>query len=198
MVFPLPRFIRVVRVEAAALVAFAFAFGAGCGSRVTVDEPDEMDDVQEIPVDPFEAPPGCTSAAYWKEGESLQGMNPGEACVGCHASDPEGAAPLLRFAGTVYPTAHEPDDCIGGPTSPEASAWVEVTGKDGTLINTPVVENGNFYFFAATTTLEFPYTARVIQNGIPRAMKTPQTSGDCNGCHTQEGKNGAPGRIVLP
>jgi hypothetical protein len=26
-------------------------------------------------------------------------------------------------------------------------------------------------------------------------MTTPQTIGDCNGCHTQSGSNGAPGRI---
>jgi len=29
-------------------------------------------------------------------------------------------------------------------------------------------------------------------------MTAPQTSGDCNGCHTQTGANGAPGRITLP
>jgi hypothetical protein len=29
-------------------------------------------------------------------------------------------------------------------------------------------------------------------------MSTLQSSGDCNGCHTEQGKNGAPGRIFLP
>jgi len=30
------------------------------------------------------------------------------------------------------------------------------------------------------------------------AMTTPQTDGDCNGCHTELGSNDAPGRIMLP
>jgi hypothetical protein len=29
-------------------------------------------------------------------------------------------------------------------------------------------------------------------------MTAEQTSGDCNGCHTPAGADGAPGRIVFP
>jgi predicted CXXCH cytochrome family protein len=29
-------------------------------------------------------------------------------------------------------------------------------------------------------------------------MMTPQETGDCNSCHTEQGRNGAPGRILLP
>lgn len=29
-------------------------------------------------------------------------------------------------------------------------------------------------------------------------MSTPQTSTDCNACHTEQGANGAQGRIVRP
>jgi hypothetical protein len=29
-------------------------------------------------------------------------------------------------------------------------------------------------------------------------MSTPQTDGDCNGCHTQDGVDKTPGRIILP
>ena len=43
-----------------------------------------------------------------------------------------------------------------------------------------------------------PFTAKVTHQGRERAMTTTQTSGDCNGCHTQAGANGAPGRITLP
>ena len=43
-----------------------------------------------------------------------------------------------------------------------------------------------------------PFTAKVTYQGRERAMTAPQTSGDCNGCHTQAGANGAPGRITLP
>jgi len=30
------------------------------------------------------------------------------------------------------------------------------------------------------------------------AMSALQTTGDCNGCHTEAGASGAPGRIQLP
>jgi len=31
-----------------------------------------------------------------------------------------------------------------------------------------------------------------------RRMTTPQFDGDCNACHTQDGLQNAPGRIVVP
>jgi hypothetical protein len=43
-----------------------------------------------------------------------------------------------------------------------------------------------------------PFTAEVIYQGQSVSMTTPQTSGDCNSCHTESGANGAPGRIVVP
>ncbi|HJX65368.1 MAG TPA: hypothetical protein VJ860_15605 [Polyangia bacterium] len=44
-----------------------------------------------------------------------------------------------------------------------------------------------------------PYTAKVVNgSGIERVMVSTASSGDCNGCHTQTGANGAPGRITLP
>ncbi len=43
-----------------------------------------------------------------------------------------------------------------------------------------------------------PYRAKVTSAQGERAMAAEQTSGDCNGCHTTEGANGAPGRIVSP
>jgi hypothetical protein len=43
-----------------------------------------------------------------------------------------------------------------------------------------------------------PFRAKVVADGRERVMLMPQTNGDCNACHTESGKNGAPGRIVLP
>ena len=54
---------------------------------------------------------------------------------------------------------------------------------------------GNFY---STTTITPPYTAKVTYQGRERIMPVPQTNGACNSCHTQNGTNGAPGRITLP
>jgi len=43
-----------------------------------------------------------------------------------------------------------------------------------------------------------PFKAKVTYMGRERAMNAAQTSGDCNACHTQNGTNSAPGRILLP
>jgi len=41
-------------------------------------------------------------------------------------------------------------------------------------------------------------TARVVRGDQERVMLSPQMDGDCNSCHTENGANGAPGRIVAP
>jgi len=143
--------------------------------------------------------PVCTSGVSWPPGaDGDPMMNPGQTCVTCHQNDPEAEAPLLLFGGTVYTTKHEPNDCLGGSTNTSDNLWVEITDASGTVINVPVNEAGNFYRYTAIGTLALPYTAKVYKNGLARAMATPQTSGDCNGCHTQDGANGAPGRIMMP
>ena len=43
-----------------------------------------------------------------------------------------------------------------------------------------------------------PYRARVRANGRVRPMGDVQTNGDCNVCHTEQGREGAPGRILWP
>ena len=57
---------------------------------------------------------------------------------------------------------------------------------------------GNFWQFGDAVDLVMPITARVIQGDKVLAMATPVDTGDCNTCHTQEGKESAPGRIILP
>ncbi len=145
--------------------------------------------------DPFSAPPICTSGTSWNRGnrESPK-MNPGKACIACHQTNRE--APRFLAAGTVYPTAHEPDLC-NAPSDVVAGAVVELTAADGVVRRLPVNSVGNFYL-EGTSGLTKPYRARLLYQGRVRAMATPQQDGDCNGCHTQSGINGAPGRIVLP
>ena len=86
-------------------------------------------------------------------------MNPGLGCIACHSKRSD--APTLTLAGTVYPTAHEPNLCDGASSAIYSDATIVVTGAE-------------------------------------RMMGVAQTLGDCNSCHTQDGANGAPGRIVLP
>jgi hypothetical protein len=119
-------------------------------------------------------------------------MAPGQACISCHTAN---GGPSFVIAGTVFPTAHEPNNCDGanGTTN---GAMVVITDKNGTVHNVSVNSVGNFYL--ASQTLALPFTAQVVQNGKTRAMGTPQSTGDCNSCHTENGANGAPGRIMLP
>jgi hypothetical protein len=117
-------------------------------------------------------------------------MNPGRACIMCHSTM---NGPALTIAGTVYPTAHEPDLCNGANGS--NGARVVITGADGvTQTLTPGV-SGNFN---SRTRVMTPFKAKVTYMGRERAMAAAQTSGDCNSCHTQTGANAAPGRILLP
>lgn len=54
---------------------------------------------------------------------------------------------------------------------------------------------GNFFF---NGNLAKPYTAKVVSDVGERLMVTPHQDGDCNKCHTADGAEGAPGRVVVP
>lgn len=147
--------------------------------------------------DPFDVPAQCTSNDFWPaySNEGDKDMHPGVACIACHtkehAEEPE--AVIFSIAGTVYPTAHEPDNCMAIGVG---DATVEITEADGTVTNLDVRASGNFFF--KKTGFAYPYTARVLFDGRERVMHAAQTDGDCNACHTQDGLNDAPGRILLP
>jgi hypothetical protein len=116
-------------------------------------------------------------------------MQPGAPCIACHASG-GGEAPLFAIAGTVYPTLHEPTECNGA-----ANVTVVITDAMGQQISLTSNSAGNFSYQGAVVT---PYTAKVVSAAGTLAMATPQTTGDCNSCHTETGANGAPGRITAP
>ncbi len=170
----------------------------------------------------FDTPSVCTSETYWTRGDhESPRMYPGRACIACHTKEREG--PRFTVAGTVFPTAHEPDDCNGvaGP-----GPRVVITDAKGRTFTIPVNDVGNFGLELQSEDDEdgdddakgeeeedddddegvtktriavaFPYTAKVVSDGRERAMVTPQKDGDCNGCHTETGTNVAPGRIVAP
>jgi hypothetical protein len=141
---------------------------------------------------PLTAPPTCTSNMNWLGGnEGSANMNPGMACISCHASGGEG--PRFTIAGTVYPTGHEPDGCYGA--SGTSGAQVVITGADGRTLTLTPSSAGNF---SSSSSVAMPYNAKVVYMGRERAMGASQSTGDCNSCHTQNGANLAPGRIVLP
>lgn len=138
--------------------------------------------------------PTCTSNKTWTGGtDGSNDMQPGVACIACHRKS-GGEAPTFAVAGTVYPTVHEPDQCYG--VNGTTGVRVVITGADGAVITLTPSTSGNFSFQGS---LAQPFTAKVTDmNGGERVMSESQTTGDCNGCHTQAGSNSAPGRIIAP
>lgn len=148
-------------------------------------------------VDPYNTPPKCTSNTYWTGGDTKSAaMQPGLPCVTCHRLGGKATGKTFDVAGTVYPSAHEPNDCNGGP----AGVTVVITDANNQDHALAVNAAGNFYHadFFGFQKFPAPYRAKVVAGGKTRAMVAPQTDGDCNACHTQAGAQKAPGRIVAP
>ncbi len=146
-------------------------------------------------IPPRPAATSCTSGHHWteSEGNSSQ-MAPGQACRQCHLLlAPERA---YFFMGTVFPSLHEEDDCAAPPPEDGVVEILDASGEVKLVLEPNAV--GNFVSTSVTTPFPMPYTARVRANGRVRAMTTPQRSGDCNACHTEQGSSNAPGRIVWP
>ena len=129
-------------------------------------------------------PGSCTSGKMWSGGNGPD-MAPGYDCLACHS---------FPAAGTIFPTAHEVNDCDGTAAN---GLKVVITGADGKVVTlTPSPTSGNFY---AGTAITPPFTAKVTDaSGGVRAMMSSQMVGNCNACHTVAGANGAPGRIMAP
>lgn len=121
-------------------------------------------------------------------------MHPGTACIACHLKPAGG--PRYAVAGTLYPTAHEPDDCNGVSFASAPGAQVVITDANGMVHTLEPNDVGSFYF--ESSSFAYPYRAKVVYQGRERAMLLEQKDGDCNTCHTQDGTQAAPGRIVLP
>jgi hypothetical protein len=131
----------------------------------------------------------CTSGTTWAQGTpASELMHPGKTCIACHSAM---QGPSYVLAGTVYPTTHEPNDCNGASAPNLSVLIIDATGKTHTM---PVNAAGNFM---RVTSIPMPYRAMVVNGAKVREMKTPQTDGDCNGCHSEQG-NHAPGRVMSP
>jgi hypothetical protein len=133
----------------------------------------------------------CLSGMKWTGGDSESPeMHPGSDCIACHAS---GEGPRFLVAGTVYQKLDEPIDCYGAE-----GAVVRLTDGKGKLTTLTTNKAGNFMLRFRGNTFAMPFTAKVMFKGNERVMATPQSTGNCAGCHTARGAAGAPGRILLP
>lgn len=153
---------------------------------------------------PYDTPEVCTCAGMpmgsctWLGGDhESPDMHPGRACVDCHSK--KFNAPKLWVGGTVYPTAHEPDDCFGFDGLLEDTI-VEITDATMATFTMPVRKSGNFYWTKSKGLITMPIKARVIRGTQVRAMAAAVDNGDCNTCHTLTGAGTppAPGRIMAP
>jgi mono/diheme cytochrome c family protein len=138
----------------------------------------------------------CTSGVHWTQGNTGSDlMHPGGACIACHSTTQGG--PAMSFAGTVFPTLHEPDDCNGS----KAPITVVVKDRRGKTVTMQTNAAGNFFVLTdaiADLNLRPPFTVEVREPGkTARKMGRTITGGDCNGCHTMAG-NGPPGRVLEP
>lgn len=161
----------------------------------------------EIGKSPYDTPKDvCTSDTFWTRGEiESNDMFPGQACNKCHTA--RRRPTITSFGGTVYPTAHEKDDCYGG--SSVVGSKVVVTDVNGAQLFEMKVTNssGNF---SRRGTFAMPAEGVRVKvvgpDGVKqRVMSEPIKNGDCNLCHTMEGTNdgtpgtpNAPGRVLLP
>lgn len=150
------------------------------------------------PLDPLNAAARCSSAIFWTPADGdTRHMRPGEGCNRNGACHGAGAQLVWGVAGTVYSTGHEPDDCSGfDPTlaGPDL-VHVVITDATGTEISLLPNDSGNFY----VGSVALPAHVKMIgPNGKERAMVEPIATGDCNGCHSQAGSQGAPGRVTIP
>jgi hypothetical protein len=175
----------------------AVACGSSSNNTDLVADPDAGggDDTSDDAGAEAAAPvkPVCTSKVTWKNGDrGSSQMHPGRACVSCH--DDNGGPPFW-IGGTVYPTAHEPDDC-NGSNGTKPAMQVIITDANNKTFTLDVNAAGNFY--SRDATIKFPIHAKVSANGKERAMTATQTTGDCNTCHTVNGTKDAPGRIMAP
>lgn len=138
---------------------------------------------------PYDTPLKCTSGQTWTGGnEGSSRMRPGGACITCHAMR---GGPAYTIAGTVYPSAHEPNDCNGQA----APVTVVVTDANGKVTNLTTNAVGNF---SSRVALAPPFKVKLVSGAKERVMATTLTAGDCNTCHTAAGLNGAPGRVMAP
>ena len=133
----------------------------------------------------------CASGLQWTGGDSESPlMHPGGDCIGCHAA---GEGPTFVIAGTVYDSPGEPLDCFG-----VAGATVEITDAAQQVFTLTTNDAGNFFLRARDASVTMPIHAVVKWSGNQHGMVAAQSTGACNSCHTEQGANGAPGRILIP
>lgn len=119
----------------------------------------------------------------------LETMAPGMDCGACHLA----IGKPVYIAGTVEPTYHEPDLCLG-----VAGLQIEIVDHAGAAHTLPVDSSGNFVDQNPLALWPAPWKVAVLSGSSRREMISTVTDGDCNSCHTAAGASNEPGRILPP
>jgi len=134
----------------------------------------------------------CSSDSWWTSGnEGSTLMTPGGDCTGCHVRRGEG--PVYEIAGTVYFDYADADNCNGVD-----GAEVVVTDANGTEFTATSNAAGNFFLTPGQANVTYPASVVVRYQGGERAMVNTIADGNCNVCHTVDGTQAAPGRVIAP
>ncbi len=150
---------------------------------------------------PYDTPVQCSSGKMVAHTTlESSSMDPGEDCMSCHKIGGNNPKQFI-LAGTVYKTAHEPNDCNG--SGPYTVSGVDKNGKSWSVKSNAV---GNFYVYAGTLTAPLSKITVTDSANKTRAMSADAPVGACNACHTEKGAapfapsfaTPAPGRVMAP
>ncbi len=167
------------------------------GDEVCAVDDGELVCLLETDPPPWAAGTHCSTGQWWQhEDDEEEGpmMHPGLACGQCHLQSGDDDAIPVAYGGTVMGALDDEDDCRGVP-----GVAVELLDIDDNVFYSTVTNAaGNF----VVTPGEVPFRAFRVRLGLDGRSREMAghvaTYGDCNRCHTAQGNNGAPGRVVAP
>jgi len=171
----------------------------GCGGDTEGTDNDDSDSTEETRYDDYDDDDDDDDDN--DNTSSIDFHNQGQACLSCHAA-PATLADGEDFlsGGTVYTTLN------GNSSQSFASGYtIRLALSNGISINYEYDNDGgtaNSYSENSTLLNNYTFTAQVV-NTANEVVNTSTTNShntstylNCNSCHTIEGTNGAPGRIL--
>ena len=108
--------------------------------------------------DPNLGVPPATCSTYPVNAGHSDLMEPGGACISCHANYD---GPSFALGGSVMNALHDDTNCAG-----VANVTVAITGGDGTRVELVSNANGNLSLQRWPGTNLYPYTAEIMRDGV--------------------------------
>jgi len=130
----------------------------------------------------------------------------GQACIACHNRGGEGD--IVRFGGTLSSYIHTPDKQYYQDLSAYSVNLVGNKGSDfSASVQSAASTTGHNNFYKSTSyhfvegesfTVYIKDANNNTLNQSGTNTHNSSTHTDCNNCHTKDGKNNAPGRVLVP